>query len=238
MQIPDRNTEENAAALEDHIRRLFVARAEKEKKLKLERYRRLNRLARPGQILLAGSSLMELFPAGELLESRGIRLPLAVYNRGISGFTTAELLENMDVCVCALRPSKIFINIGTNDLNGPDYSEEALIRNYRKILTGIRAQLPGVELYVMAYYPVCPAAARRHRGAEEVLKWRTKERIGAANEAVRRLAGELGAVYLDCNEEITDENGYMKAEFGENGLHMLPDGYEKVLDALLPYMKE
>ena len=160
MQKPTYNTEGIRTGQEDYIRSLFAARAEKEKQLKLERYRRLNRLVRPGQILLAGSSLMELFPAGELLESRGIRLPLAVYNRGISGFTTAELLENMDVCVCALQPSKIFINIGTNDLNGPDYAEEALIRNYRKILEGIREQLPGTKLYVMAYYPVCPAAAR------------------------------------------------------------------------------
>ena len=172
------------------------------------------------------------------LESRGIRLPLAVYNRGISGFTTAELLASMDVCVYALRPSKIFINIGTNDLNGPDYAEEALIRNYRKILEGIREQLPGTKLYVMAYYPVCPAAARGHRGVEEVLKWRTKERIGAANEAVRHLAEELGADYLNCNAQIMDENGYMKEEYAENGLHMLPDGYEKVLAVLLPYMKE
>ena len=238
MQRPDQNNKEGTDGLEAYIRGLFTARAEKEKQLKLERYRRLNRLVRSGQILLAGSSLMELFPAGELLESREIRLPLAVYNRGISGFTTAELLENMDVCVCDLRPSKIFINIGTNDLNGPDYAEEALIGNYRKILAGIREQLPGVKLYVMAYYPVCPAAARGHRNIEAVLKWRTKERIGAANEAVRHLAEELGAVYLDCNEEITDENGYMKAEYAENGLHMLPDGYDKVLDVLLPYMKE
>ena len=238
MQKPTYNTEGIRTGQEDYIRSLFAVRAEKEKQLKLERYRRLNRLVRPGQILLAGSSLMELFPAGELLESRGIRLPLAVYNRGISGFTTAELLASMDVCVYALRPSKIFINIGTNDLNGPDYAEEALIRNYRKILEGIREQLPGTKLYVMAYYPVCPAAARGHRGVEEVLKWRTKERIGAANEAVRHLAEELGADYLNCNAQITDENGYMKEEYAENGLHMLPDGYEKVLDVLLPYMKE
>ena len=237
MQKATYNTEGIRTGQEDYIRSLFAARAEKEKQLKLERYRRLNRLVRPGQILLAGSSLMELFPAGELLESRGIRLPLAVYNRGISGFTTAELLENMDVCVCALQPSKIFINIGTNDLNGPDYSEETLIRNYRKILEEIREKLPGTKPYLMAYYPVCPAAARGHRGVEEVLKWRTKERIGAASEAVRRLAEELGAAYLDCNAQITDENGYMKEEYAENGLHMLPDGYEKVLDVLLPYLE-
>ncbi|MBO4872168.1 MAG: lysophospholipase [Lachnospiraceae bacterium] len=222
---------------EEYIRSLFVARAEKEKKTKLERYRHLNPLVRPGQILLAGSSLMEYFPVHELLEDRKIRLPLAVYNRGIAGFTTAELLESMDECVYALEPSKIFLNIGTNDMNGPAYTEEGMIGNYRKILTGIRERLPEVRLYLMAYYPVCPQAAKGHPTIEAVLQWRTKERIAAANEAVRRLAAEFGAAYIDCNAGITDENGFLKAEYAVEGLHMYGDGYAKVLDALLPYLE-
>ena len=223
---------------EEYIRSLFVRRAEKEKKVKLERFRHLNPLVRPGQILLAGSSLMEQFPIHELLEDREIRLPLAVYNRAIAGFTTRELLENMDSCLYDLKPSKIFINIGTNDMNGEDYREEEMIGRYRQILTGIREHLPQTKLYLLAYYPVCPQAAKGHPTIEAVLKWRTKERICAANEAVRKLAADFEAAYIDCNAAVTDSEGYMKTEYAVEGLHMYGDGYAGVLDILLPYLEQ
>lgn len=64
-----------------------------EKKLKVERYRRLNRYITEGQILFVGSSLMEQFPIDEM--QRGLGLTLQIYNRGIGGFTTTELLDNL-----------------------------------------------------------------------------------------------------------------------------------------------
>ena len=223
---------------EDYIRSLFVRRAEKEKRTRLERFRHLNPLARPGQILLSGSSLMEHFPIHELLEDRGIHLPLSIYNRAIAGFTTRELLDSLDLCICDLKPSKIFLNIGTNDMNGEDYREEDMIGRYREILERVRGRLPAVRLFLLAYYPVCPQAAKGHPTIEAVLKWRTKERLCAANEAVRKLAEEFGAAYIDCNAGITGRDGYLKKEYAVEGLHMFGDGYDKVLDRLLPYLEQ
>ena len=73
-----------------------------EKTLKLVRYDYLNRTVVPGQILFAGSSLMEQFPVHEF--QLGAGLSSLIYNRGIGGFTTAEMLEHMETCVYALRP--------------------------------------------------------------------------------------------------------------------------------------
>ena len=87
---------------------------EKEKVEKIERYKRLNKFVKKGEILFVGSSLMEQFPIYELMLDYGINK--VIYNRGIGGFTTNELLEVMDVCIFDLEPSKIFINIGTNDV--------------------------------------------------------------------------------------------------------------------------
>lgn len=42
-----------------------------------------------------------------------------LYNRGIGGFTTTELLEAMDECILELQPAHLFLNIGTNDLERP-----------------------------------------------------------------------------------------------------------------------
>ena len=81
------------------------------------RFRYLNEFVKPGQILFAGSSLMEQFPIQEFIAD--FDLPLTIYNRGVGGFTTSEMLACMQDCVYALRPAYIFINIGTNDLNDP-----------------------------------------------------------------------------------------------------------------------
>ena len=217
----------------DDFHKLMMERFAAEKREKVERYRHLNMFVRPHQILFAGSSLMEQFPIYELLMD--LQLPYTIYNRGIGGYTTQELLESMDVCIYDLQPDYIYLNIGTNDLNGPDYSQDEMIARYRSIVEGIYEHLPGVNLNLLAYYPVNPGAAPNQQMAE-IFRWRTNDRIRSANAAVKKLAEEMGARFIDLNAGITDENGELKAEYTIDGMHMYGDGYVPVLKALLPYL--
>ena len=59
--------------------------------VKVEKYRVLNTMVKEGQILFTGSSLMEQFPINELQMDFGIKE--IIYNRGIGGFTTADMLH-------------------------------------------------------------------------------------------------------------------------------------------------
>ncbi len=217
----------------DDFHKLMMERFAAEKREKVERYRHLNLFVRPHQILFAGSSLMEQFPIYELLMD--LQLPYSIYNRGIGGYTTQELLESMDVCIYDLKPDHIYLNIGTNDLNGPDYSQDEMIARYRSIVEGIYEHLPGVSLNLLAYYPVNPSAAPNPQMAE-IFRWRTNDRIRSANAAVKKLAEEMGARFIDLNEGITDENGELKAVYTIDGMHMYGDGYVPVLKALLSYL--
>lgn len=61
---------------------------------------------------------MEMFPIEKFVEEDG--LPVTVYNRGIGGFVTEELIANIDVCILDLEPSVLFLNIGTNDLSNAE----------------------------------------------------------------------------------------------------------------------
>ena len=216
------------------IQQFFQERFAAEKLEKVERFRRLNKFARPHQILFVGSSLMEQFPINELLMDR--QLPYIIYNRGIGGTTTHELLEHMDACIYDLQPDWIYINIGTNDMNLPDYTEEGLIDRYRAILRGIRGHLPEAKLFLLAYYPVNPVVAENNPMMKAALEVRTNARICSANAAVEKLAAEFGAQYLDLNDGIKDERGNLKAEYTIEGMHMYGDGYVPVLDALLPWL--
>lgn len=205
-----------------------------EKEQKVLRYREANRGAQKGQIVFAGSSLMEMFPVEKLLRERGVEVQ--VYNRGIGGYVTRELMENLDACVTDLMPRRVFINIGTNDLSDPAIGMDELMERYDGILRGIETACPGVELYLMAYYPINYDAAADFM--KPGLLIRTNEKLRAANLRVKALAEKHGARYIDINRGLTDEQGRLKAEYTIEGMHITEDGYRAVMDDLIPYVTE
>lgn len=207
---------------------------ENEKREKVERFRHLNRFAKKGQTLFAGSSLMEQFPIHEILENHGMERK--VYNRGIGGYTIPEMLDTMEEQIFALEPSVIFINIGTNDISRPDCTIEMLIENYEKVLRQIKERLPETKVYLMAYYPVNELAARTDwPGAKEMLDSR-KSKLSGANQAVEQLAAKLGYHYIDVNQGLLDEENRLKREYTIDGIHMYADGYEAVFENLKKYL--
>ena len=207
--------------------------SQREKQIKRERFRRLNPYAKKGAVVFAGSSLMEQFPLYEFLQDDDLHCTL--YNRGIGGFTTTELLEAMDECILELQPAHLFLNIGTNDLNGPDYDRAAMLGRYEEIVQQIRKKLPETKLYLLAYYPVNPTVAE-DPGLIECFRWRTNERIREASEGVQALARKYGAEFLDLNKELYDAAGNLKAEYTIEGMHLYANGYRPVMDALLPLL--
>lgn len=219
----------------DTIIQEFVKRQRMEKDEKVRRFRYLNEFVRKGQIVFAGSSLMEQFPIYEFLLDD--QLPFTIYNRGVGGFTTDEFLAAMEDCVFALEPAHLFLNIGTNDLNGPEYQLSHLIENYDKILQAIHERLPETKVYLLAYYPVNPTV-QTDPYMQDVFQHRTNARICEASDAVRELAKRHGARFLDCNAELTDAEGNLKAEYTIEGMHMYANGYRPVLKALLPVLRE
>ena len=200
----------------------------------LSRYQHLNHLVRKGQTVFAGSSLMEQFPVNELMQS--LQITGCVYNRGIGGYTTWELLEHMDTCIFDLEPKKLFLNIGTNDIGAGDI--EGLTTNYRKILTQIKERLPQTQLYLLAYYPCNPDAdfGIPNPDHKNMFRFRTNSTIKSCNEWVSQLAEEFGAEYLNLNAPLMDEQGRLREELSTDGIHLHPDAYAPLLQQLAQYL--
>ena len=205
------------------------------KDMLLAQYREENQSALPGQILFAGSSLMEQFPVEKLLKEKQVNIQ--VYNRSIGGYVCAELMENLDVCITDLKPRRLFINIGTNDLSDPEVTPEVLEGRYDAILTEIKKRLPDVEIYMMAYYPINREAAC-DECMKKVLGIRTNEKIDAANRMVEQLALRHGVRYIDVNRGLRDAQGRLKAEYTTEGMHIREEGYRAIMDELIPYVTE
>ncbi len=194
-----------------------------------------NKDAVKGQIVFTGSSLMEMFPVEEWVRELGPDAPI-VYNRGVGGYKTSDLLPILDACVFELEPRKVFINIGTNDLSDDSIPLEKVMSNYDRIITQIEKRLPGVIIYMMAYYPVNYDAA-----AEEMkpcLLIRTNEKINRANELVEQLATRHGQRFINVNTPLMDEQGRLKAEYTIEGMHIKPEGYRAIFEDVMAYVNE
>ena len=184
------------------------------KEEKIRRFEEMNKEVVPGQIVCAGSSLMEMFPVEELVREKQIHM--TIYNRGVGGFITDEL--------------------GINDLSYPDIPIAQMIDHYDQILCQVKAALPDVKLYLMAYYPVNYDAATEEM--KPCLLVRTNPKIAEANAAVKKLAEKYHAKYMDINDPLKDENGNLKAEYTIEGMHIKEEGYRAIFPEFIRYAME
>ena len=223
----------------EQIQEIMSGYQKMEQQEKLERYRILNKHVVKGQILFTGSSLMEQFPINELMMTDHI--DRIIYNRGIGGFTTLDMLENMDVQIFDVQPSKIFINIGTNDISyaGAPFDDvlSYMLKNYSDILGQIKTRLPDTQVYVMAYYPVNETdKVPEGDWGKCLFVNRNNRNLLVANAAVKKLAEQSGYQYIDVNDGLTDDRGTLKKEYTIEGIHMYANGYRVVLQNMKPYL--
>jgi len=99
-----------------------------------------------GGVVFVGDSITEGGHWFELFGSASVR------NRGSGGDTTQELLARIEQ-FCTLRPAKIFLMIGVNDLNS-GVARETTLANCRALFDGFAARLPCTGIYVQSVLPV------------------------------------------------------------------------------------
>lgn len=198
---------------------------------KLRKYHELNQIAEKGQTVCAGSSLMEFFPINEMLMNLGSTKK--VYNRGMAAFTIDQYDEVLDICVLELKPSKLFINIGSNDLSLPGDTVANMVRKYRALLERIRKALPECAITMMAFYP-CRDDDNAPQMEGRVP--RTMALVNQANEQLEVLAKELGCAWVNCNAPLLAEDGMLREDIMTDPIHFSPLGYVEVLKILEPYL--
>ncbi len=199
----------------------------------VRQYHLRNQTSPKNGIVFVGSSLMEMFPIEEWVAELPEPRPL-VYNRGVGGYTTVDLLPILSIVAWEMQPSKVFINIGTNDLSDASQTIEMIMVRYDEILSQIETHLPGVPITLMAYYPVNPDVAEGN--VKEWLKVRSNERITQANAAVRLLAKRHGQQFIDLNKPLTDSQGRLKAEYTIEGIHLNREGYRSIFGELMRHV--
>lgn len=201
----------------------------------IAKYKAANETAKTGQTVFVGSSLMEIFPIEQWEESGEVAFDPYIYNRAVRATTTAFLLDHIDTQIFDLAPSKIFINIGTNDI-GFKVPEAQFLANEREIFRQISERLPDCETYALRYYPINTVDFGDDEDEATLFATRSNAVFQAASDKIQVLATEFGFHFIDVNAGLSDKRGNLKKELTFDGAHLNPDGYRIVLENLRPYL--
>lgn len=191
----------------------------------LEQYKTYNQVSSPADILLIGDSITEEFRMSELITQK-------VVNRGISGEATSGLLGELDAVVYELNPKKVFILIGTNDLNFIRYVEDETVSNMEQIILEIKKYCPNTKVHMLAVFPINELVKKPNTGK------RTNELINRLNKRYLDIAERQKITFIDITKQLKDEQGKLKKEYTYDGLHITGVGYKVILKELQKYFDE
>ena len=176
------------------------------------------------EIIFLGNSITDGCEWSELFKNPNIK------NRGISGDITDGVLFRLDEVVRS-NPAKIFIMIGVNDL-ARNKSPEYILTNYSKILAAIKEKSPKTHVYVQSVLPVNDEFGMfgNHTNKSKEIK--------QVNEGLISMARNFDNTYIDLTETFSDNNGKLRKELTNDGLHLTAKGYLAWKDEIKKYLSK
>src|SRR5882724_218267 len=174
------------------------------------------------RVVFMGDSITDVW----VLPRFGAFFPGKPYiGRGISGQTTPQMLLRFRADVIALQPKVVVILAGTNDLagnTGPIALQETE-GNLASMAELARAN--GIRAVLSSVLPVSNYGQDRDGNPLDVRIKRPPEKILELNAWIKKYAAEKGYVYLDYFPATVDDQGLLKKELSEDGLHPNSAGY-------------
>ena len=170
------------------------------------------------EIIFLGTSITKGCEWAELFSNPKIK------NRSISGETTEGVLERLSE-ITESNPSKIFIEIGTNDLALgmiiPDISSK-----YSEIINRIKQASSQTEIYLLSVLPVNNDNYRNNNSIIEL------------NHELEMISRETGSTYIDLYKMFLDSTGNLDMRYSNDGLHINIKGYHIWKDAIENYLND
>ncbi|QZE14925.1 sialate O-acetylesterase [Halosquirtibacter laminarini] len=175
------------------------------------------------EIIFLGNSITDGGEWAELFRNKKIK------NRGISGDVTDGVLFRLEE-VYESSPKKVFLLIGINDLSRGK-SKAYVHKNILKIVDTIHEKSPKTKVYVQSLLPVndCYGKFRGHTNKGASVLW--------VNKKLKSDASAHGYTYINIHDSFANEEGKMKKEYSNDGLHLLGKGYLNWVDIIKAYVK-
>ena len=140
-----------------------------------------------GDIVFIGNSITEL--GGDW----GKRLDCSsVKNRGISGDVTEGVLKRLGE-ITYVKPKKIFLKIGINDLFQDELTPEYVASNIKSIVDKIHLESPDTKIYVQTILPTSNNTS-------------LKAKIAATNTIIKNSIPSIYYQVIDLHSLFADTN--------------------------------
>jgi len=173
-----------------------------------------------GEICFLGDSITD---GCEWRELTGIE---TVTNRGIGGDTAWGLMARIDE-VTEGKPAKVFLMIGTNDLAWGGKTVPEVWVKIAEVIDTIKSQSPETKIYLQSVLPVIDGM---------VDKFENKN-IDPINVELEKLAKQENITWIDLAPFFKDENGQLKKNYTEDGLHLTGEAYYQWYSVIRGYLE-
>ena len=174
-------------------------------------------------IVMLGNSLTDGGEFNELLNNRHVK------NRGIVGDIVQGLIDRIDPIIKG-QPKKLFIMTGVNDISH-DVSADSIARAMEKLIVMVKQGSPRTRIYLQSLLPF----------NNDVREWKLlKGRdhvVVEANILLEQVARRQGVTWINLYPLFVDDQGRLRAELTNDGLHLMGKGYLIWRDAIKPYVK-
>lgn len=192
---------------------------------RLQVFKILNKDPVKASIVFFGDSLTDFFPLQDFFPEH------AIYNRGIAGDTTKNLLKRIDNIV-ELHPQKLFIQIGTNDL-GKGKKVKKVVDNIMKIHDYISHRSPETKIHIISLYPV---SHHKMWLSPFISGLRSNNKIREVNYLLAEKCSAQNISFINIHPLLINAKGRLKKEYTIEGLHISGQGYQVIADALRSYL--
>ncbi len=173
-------------------------------------------------IIMLGNSLTDGAEWNELLHNCHVK------NRGIVGDIVQGMYERMEPILKG-QPKKIFIMGGVNDISH-DVSGDSIARAIERLIVLIKTRSPRTKIYLQSMLPF----------NNDVRLWKLlKDRehvVVEGNRALEQVARRQRVTWIDLYPLFVDADGKLKAEYTNDGLHLLGPAYLIWRDAIKSYV--
>lgn len=175
-------------------------------------------------IIMLGNSLTDGAEWNELFDNCHVK------NRGIVGDIIPGFFERLEPILKG-QPRKIFIMGGVNDISH-GVSADSIVSAMTQVVTTIQARCPKTEIYVQSMLPFNNDVRlwKFLKGREQV--------VVDGNKGLESMCQRLGVTFINLYPLFVGENGKMKPEYTNDGLHLMGGAYLIWRDALLPYIRK
>ena len=174
-------------------------------------------------IVMLGNSLTDGCEFNELLNNKHIK------NRGIVGDIVQGLIDRVEPIIKG-QPKKLFIMCGVNDISH-DVSADSIARATEKLIVMVKNGSPRTKIYLQSLLPF----------NNDVREWKLlKGRdhvVVEANVLLEQVARRQGVTWINLYPLFVDDQGRLRAELTNDGLHLMGKGYLIWRDAIKPYIK-